>query len=311
MVSFYVVAIAAALCCWAFQRLSIPRVDDDLASEVILGLQHDGVSRLPPLFGHRGGGLDAPENTLAAFLEAKRNDAYGIEFDLSFTRDNVAVIFHDDTLERTTNGKGRLEDTTFEELRRLDASCKHPLAQRFPAERVPTLKEAVEECLRLDMRLIIDVKEYDSRAVQVVDQLFRERPELYRRALVASFYHSFVYALRCQNPGIVTALTWRPGILAYEDMNNTQPRHDSRPVHLAARVADWLFYKALHTGFLPHLIGVSAVLISTNMLDAEYVHAWRNRGLHVIAWTSNHPAEKDFLRRSLRVPVITDTLRQV
>ncbi|XP_050043427.1 glycerophosphodiester phosphodiesterase 1-like [Dermacentor andersoni] len=311
MVSYCVVAMVVALCCWAFQRLSIPRVDDDLASEVILGVQRDDGSQLPPVFGHRGGGLDAPENTLAAFLEAKKNHAYGIEFDLCFTRDDVAVIFHDETLERTTNGTGRVEDTTFEELRRLDASCKHPLAQRFPAERVPTLGEAVEECLRLDMRLIIDVKKYDYRAVRAVDKLFRKRDELYRRALVASFYPQFVYALRSRNPAIVTALTWRPGFLTYEDINNTRPRYESRPYHWTAQVADWLLDKALHTGLLPHLTGASAVLISTNMMGPEYVRAWRKRGVHVIAWTSNHAAEKDFLRRKLRVPIITDTMRQV
>lgn len=310
MVSAQAVGIITVVCCVLVRLFSIPRVDDSLASEVIFGVkQHDG-SRLPPVFGHRGCALDAPENTLAAFKEAKKNDADGIELDLSFTRDNVAVIFHDDTLQRTTNGEGPLENITFEELRRLDASCKHPLAKRFPEERVPTLEEGVEECLRLGMRIIIDVKNYDSRAVEAVDKLFREKPDLYGRALVASFYHNFVYFLRRKNPDIVTALTWRPGFLAYEDVNNTQPRHRDAVAHMFDTIADWLLETALHTGLLPYLTGASAVLISSNMMSAEYVKAWRNLGIHVIAWTSNHPTEKEFLRRSLRVSVITDTMHQ-
>ncbi|KAL1422485.1 hypothetical protein MTO96_022079 [Rhipicephalus appendiculatus] len=252
-----------------------------------------------------------PENTLAAFKEAKTNSADGIEFDLSFTNDNVAVIFHDDTLERTTNGEGPIENITFQELRRLDASCKHPLAERFPKERVPTLEEGIEECLRLGMRIIIDVKNHDSRAVEVVDKLFREEPELYGRALVASFYHNFVYFLRRRNPEIVTALTWRPGFLAYEDINNTRPRHEKFLAHMFDRMTDWLLDKALHTGLLPYLTGASAVLISSNMMSAEYVKAWRNRGIHVITWTPNHPTEKEFFRQSLRVSVITDSMHPV
>ncbi|KAL1422486.1 hypothetical protein MTO96_022080 [Rhipicephalus appendiculatus] len=264
MVSPYAIAIILALCCWAVRWWSIPRVDDSLVSE-----------------------------------EAKKNNADGIEFDLTFTRDNVAVIFHDDTLERTTNGEGPIDNITFEELRRLDASCKHPLAERFPRERVPTLEEGVEECLRLGMRMIIDVKRYDSRAVEVVDKLFREKPELYGRALVASFYHNYVYLLRRRNPGIVTALTWQPGVLSFEDMNNTRPYHESFLAHMFDRMADWLLDKALHSGFLPYLTGASVVMISDNMMNVDYVKAWDDRGMHVIAWTPNDPAEKDFFRQSL------------
>lgn len=308
MWSLYLSAILLALACYAVQRAAIPRLDETLAAEVILGGgERDGP--LPPVFAHRGGAHDAPENTLAAIREAKRNNATGIEIDLSFTLDNVAVLFHDDTLERTTEGSGPLAATTFADLRRLDAASKHPFAERFRGERVPTLDEGVDECLRHGMRLILDVKEYDERAVTLVNDLFRKKPELYRRALVASFYPHFVYALRRRNPGIVTALTWRPGFVAYEDVERLRPRHRSLVKHWAALAGDWLLSWALHGGLLPHMTGASAVLVCKNALSAEYVRAWREQGLHLLAWTPNHPAEKDFLRKVLRVPIITDTLR--
>lgn len=307
MASLYVSAIVLALVCYAVQRAAIPRLDDALASEVIFGGERADAP--PPVYAHRGGGHDAPENTLAAIREAKRNNASGIEIDLSFTLDNVAVLFHDDTLERTTEGSGPLAAATFAELRRLDAASKHPFAERFRGERVPTLDEGVDECVRLGMRLIVDVKEFDERAVTVVDELFRKRPELYARALVASFYPQFVYALRRRNPRVVTALTWRPGFVAFEDVERTRPRHRSLLKHWAALAGDWLLAWALHGGLLPHLTGASAVLVSKNALSAEYVRAWRDQGLHLLAWTPNHPAEKDFLRKVLGLPIITDTLR--
>lgn len=81
----------------------------------------------PIIIAHRGGGLEAPENTLAAFKLAKENGALGVEFDLDFTKDGVPVIIHDSTVDRTTDGHGQVYDFTYEEIRRLNASAKHPL----------------------------------------------------------------------------------------------------------------------------------------------------------------------------------------
>lgn len=307
MASLYLTVLAVAVLCYGIKWLSLPRVDDALAERVILGSSGDESGPVP-VFAHRGGGHDAPENTLAAFREAKRNNASGIEFDIAFTHDNVAVLFHDDTVDRTTDGSGALASMPFEDLRRLDASTNHPFAHKYPGERVPTLEEGVSEGLRLGLRLIFDVKEHDHRAVTVVDDLFRKHPELYERALVASFYPQFIYLLRVRNPGIVTALTWRPGFVAYEDVERARPRFKSAWLHWLALAGDWLLDGALH-GLLPHLSGVSAVLICKNTLSREYVDNWRRQGLHVIAWTPNHPAEKDYLTKVLRVPIITDTLR--
>ena len=81
----------------------------------------------PAIIAHRGGSAEAPENTLAAFRLAKENGAYGVEFDVDFTKDGRAVVIHDSTVDRTTNGKGLVSEFSFEEIRKLDASCKHPL----------------------------------------------------------------------------------------------------------------------------------------------------------------------------------------
>lgn len=82
---------------------------------------------MPIIIGHRGGGIEAPENTLAAFRKAKQNGASAVEFDLDFTQDGVPVIIHDATVDRTTDGCGKICDLRYEQLRRLNASAKHPL----------------------------------------------------------------------------------------------------------------------------------------------------------------------------------------
>ncbi|CAN7995813.1 unnamed protein product, partial [Ixodes hexagonus] len=269
MASLYLTVLAVAVLCYGAKRLALPRVDDALAERVILGTGGDASAPVP-LFAHRGAGHDAPENTLAAFREAKRNNASGVEFDISFTHDNVAVLFHDDTVDRTTDGSGVLSAMPFEDVRRLDASSKHPFAHKYGGEKVPTLDEGVAEALQLGLRLIFDVKEHDHRAVVVVDDLFRKHPELYERAMVASFFPQFIYSLRSRNPAIVTALTWRPGFVTYEDVERVRPRFKSPWAHWLALAGDWLLDGALHS-WLPHVTGVSAVLICKNTLSREYV----------------------------------------
>ena len=70
---------------------------------------------------HRGG---TPENTLAAIRSAKEDGAVGVEVDVMLTSDGQCVLLHDETVDRTSDGSGRVDETTLEELRKLDFGCK-------------------------------------------------------------------------------------------------------------------------------------------------------------------------------------------
>jgi glycerophosphoryl diester phosphodiesterase len=96
----------------------------------------------PRVIAHRGGGSFAPENTLAAIRFGQSLGFAAHEFDVKLSRDDVAVLLHDETLERTTDGKGRAADLTFEELRRLDAGLWH--SEPFRGERMPSYEEAAK-----------------------------------------------------------------------------------------------------------------------------------------------------------------------
>ncbi|NBR04991.1 MAG: hypothetical protein EBT92_04390 [Planctomycetes bacterium] len=92
----------------------------------------------PKIIGHRGLMNEAPENTLAAFSTCIKLQI-GIELDVRRTKDGTLIILHDETLNRTTNGKGNVSDITLQELKNLDAgSWFH---QTFKGEKVPTLEE--------------------------------------------------------------------------------------------------------------------------------------------------------------------------
>ena len=79
----------------------------------------------PRIIAHRGGGSLAPENTLAAVRLGQSLGFRAHEFDVKLSKDNVAMLLHDDTLERTTSGKGKAADFLWEALRSLDAGGWH------------------------------------------------------------------------------------------------------------------------------------------------------------------------------------------
>jgi glycerophosphoryl diester phosphodiesterase len=102
------------------------------------------------IVAHRGGLGDYPENTLAAFRHAMACGADGIELDLRATSDGAIVVLHDETVNRTTDGRGRVAAMSLAELRRLDAG---------QGERIPTLEEVLRLVAGTGVQLVLDLKE--------------------------------------------------------------------------------------------------------------------------------------------------------
>lgn len=92
-------------------------------------------SHHPLIIGHRGASADAPENTLAAFALAIEQGADGVELDVQLSADGWPVIIHDDTVDRTSNGSGRVSEMTVAELQQLDLGME---------QTIPTLDELFE-----------------------------------------------------------------------------------------------------------------------------------------------------------------------
>lgn len=94
------------------------------------------------IIAHRGSKGVRPENTLAAFNKAIDEGADGIETDVHLSSDGELVIIHDETVNRTTNGEGRVFDKTLAELKELDAGGY--FSEKYVDERIPTLKEVFD-----------------------------------------------------------------------------------------------------------------------------------------------------------------------
>ena len=255
--------------------------------------------------------MDAPENTLAALRVSKKKGAKCVEFDVSFTSDNVAVVFHDDDLERITGKSGKITQITFAELRKLNATPRdHLFKEDFPEEKVPTVDEFVDLCLELDLKMIIDVKTWTQPELtsKVILDLFKKRPEMYSKAIVSSFFPHLVYLIRRNDPKVIAAMAWRPAFITYEGCkSDSRRRFSSLPLHLAALLADVLLKWALHD-FLWHFIGLSAVLIEKDSLTGGYLQQWREKGIRVIAWTVNNSLQKIYLSNHMRCTILSDSM---
>lgn len=148
-------------------------------------------------FGHRGASKYAPENTLASFYRSIELGIDGIETDLKRSKDGVIFIFHDDILERTTNGSGKPEDHTWEELRKLDAgSWYSPI---FAGERLISLQTFLEHFARRPLWFVLELKA-SGLEEDTLKLVYEHRIE--RQVTFTSFEYDRVSKVRALDPDI-------------------------------------------------------------------------------------------------------------
>ncbi|XP_077379690.1 glycerophosphodiester phosphodiesterase 1 isoform X1 [Festucalex cinctus] len=267
---------------------------------------HPSGSEKVSVVAHRGGGHDAPENTIAAIRLASKNGASGVELDLEFSADGVPILMHDESVDRTTNGSGLLSQLKFADLAKLDAAAKHRLRDKFAGEKIPTLEQAVEECIKLQLTIYFDVKGHpDEQAAVALSTLYKKHPVLYNSSIVCSFEPKVIYKMRQTDPHVVTAFAHRPWSLSR--FGDGSPRYPSPWKHhwltLMDIVLDWA-----HHHLLWKLCGISAFLMQKNFVSHDYVRYWSERGVEVVAWTVNNGGEKQHYQELLKVGYITDSL---
>ena len=164
---------------------------------------------------HRGLSAVAPENTMAAFRLAADVGCDLLEFDVHLTKDDALVVIHDDTLDRTTNGRGWVRDHTLAQIRALDASYGNAA---YAGERVPALDELVGWAKAAGITLSLEIKQptpatgrpkYPHIAERVADMLTAHG--MTARALVHSFDHPTVRQMRELLPDLATAVNYGGG----------------------------------------------------------------------------------------------------
>lgn len=145
---------------------------------------------------HRGASYFEPENTLRSIKRAIDLGADWVEVDVRLTQDQELVIIHDPTLERTTNGRGRVDDHTLKELVKLDAG---------KGEKIPTLKEVFELVRDETIGLVLELKVpgTEDMILNMVDQ------SGISKIMIVSFYHPSLLTIKDIYPEIKTGIIFR------------------------------------------------------------------------------------------------------
>jgi glycerophosphoryl diester phosphodiesterase len=143
----------------------------------------------PRVIAHRCGGALAPENTLAGLRVAAGHGCKGVEFDVMLSGDGTPVLIHDETLERTTDGRGRVAETSDAELARLDAGGWH--SAPFAGEPLPSFGDAAELCQALGLWANVEIKPSTGADAETARKVAGEARELWngnaQRPLLSSF----------------------------------------------------------------------------------------------------------------------------
>lgn len=121
---------------------------------------------------HRGFCTEAPENTLPAYRLSRLRGFQYVETDIQFTADNVPVLIHDSTVDRTSNGTGDVKNMTWDELQRLDFGCR--LFSEFAGTRLASLAEFLDLCCQIELRPYLELKTGSRQQIESIVRLVDE-----------------------------------------------------------------------------------------------------------------------------------------
>lgn len=154
--------------------------------------------------GHRGAAALAPENTLISIKKAADAGVRWVEIDTQLSADGIPVVFHDETVNRCTNGKGKIADLTLAQLKSLDAGSW--FGEAFTGEKIPTLSEALDTCLALDLTLNLELKihheEHTAPLIDAVVALIKEKNYPIDKLLFSSFQKPALERCQQQMPEV-------------------------------------------------------------------------------------------------------------
>lgn len=217
---------------------------------------------------HRGASGYAPENTLASFKMAVEMNADGIECDIHLSKDGVFVVCHDDTIDRTSNGSGRIPEMTYEEISKYNFCCKfHPHYYTDGGETAPTLEQMLD--VVKDMKVInIEVKEFAGDETAALEKFYAilKKYDIIDRVIVSSFNVDLLKRLKELHGDVFTGYLYHPGVKS--------DTYKCYPWEVAVQTA------------LDH--NCNAIHPEIKSLTKEVVDDAHAHGLKVNCWTANN-----------------------
>ncbi|MEP6998724.1 MAG: glycerophosphodiester phosphodiesterase [Betaproteobacteria bacterium] len=239
---------------------------------------HQSSWAFPRYVAHRGAGLLVPENTLAAMRVGHAHGYRMVEFDVKLSGDGVPFLLHDDTLDRTTDGRGRADALTWAELAKLDAGSWHSAA--YAGEMLPTLAAIARWTIANGVACNIEIKPSPGREATTGAAVALDARALWRGAtgvpLLSSFSEEALAAALAAAPEL-------PRAMLFEEVPADWPERLAR-----------LQCVALDTDF--------------REIDSALVAAVHGAGYKLLCYTPNDPAQAAELVRWGVDGIITDAI---
>lgn len=209
------------------------------------------------IFAHRGYSAKYPENTMVAFKAAQKVGADGIELDVQLSKDGIPVVIHDETLNRTTDGRGLVQDFTVEQLSHFNAGKR--FGWRFRHAIIPTLEEVLKWLAPTDLLLNIELKNkkfsYDGMEEKVIHLIHDY--QLDKRTIYSSFNHDSLIKII-----------------------KIDPKAETAPLYKKTIPSPWQYAKALRA---------SGIHPNYRIVTKELITLMHQHNLKVRAYTVNQP----------------------
>ena len=232
---------------------------------------------VPPVIGHRGAALHAPENTLAGMMAARAQGARWVEVDVKLSGEGTPFLLHDEVLDRTTSGKGLAKGTPIKELERLDAGAWY--SKEFTGEKLPRLVSLFEYLNEHNMAVNLELKpncgEDAETALVTIRTIEEFWPLAKAKPLLSSFSRPSLAAARDAAPHIARGLL-------LEELSDEIPE-------------------------LLNELACASVHMDACACTFEWLQTMENLGIPVLCYTVNDPKHAIELLNWGAHSIITDT----
>ena len=222
---------------------------------------------------HRGGLGLSPENTIVSFQRAIKEKADILELDIRSTSDSILVLLHDETVDRTTDGKGRISELTLKEAKKLNAGFwwTENDSLSFPFRelniKIPTFDEFLTNFK--DYKLNIEIKQHDNFIAKKLCESIKEN-QIEDKVAIGSFNDEVLDEFRYHCPEVVTS----PG------------RNEIRTFYGFSYLYLDKFYSPKSDIYqLPEFFG------TTHVLTERFVNGIKQKNIPIFVWTVNDPDE--------------------
>ncbi len=256
----------------------------------------------PLVIAHRGDSFNIPENTIQSFEDAYNASVDCIETDIHLTKDKHFIFFHDDRLDRTTNGEGKVSDYTLEELKTFDVGYHFEKMETdedgneiktYPFRDKGFKIYAVHEILPMfpKVRFNLDIKNSDPTAPALLADLLKSL-KVEDRVIVGSFHQSQVYKFRKSAPYITTSAGPKEVVKFWRKSRKSPKKKAALPNYMAELSTTMDVYEERQIQIFGKPLPYTALQIPEGyyflrIVSPDFIHFAHYLGIAIHVWTIN------------------------